>query len=150
MKVVAKELKEQGLYKAKGVITRLPRAAVAEVSTYDPEAVVQVRAELCGTLAVAPCGHAWLVCSCVGHRAQQCILIVNVLRSVSFILRRQLGKHRAVGVDFNQLPQMGSPASKPPQERVKSLTTMSAVVPPACHRFVLIIEDPSFVPVAQR
>ena len=43
MKVMAKELKEQGLYKAKGVITRLPRPAVAEVSTFDPEAVVQVR-----------------------------------------------------------------------------------------------------------
>ena len=42
VKVMAKELKEQGLYKAKGVITRLPRAAVAEVSTFDPEAVVQV------------------------------------------------------------------------------------------------------------
>ena len=42
MKVMAKELKEQGLYRAKGVITRLPRAAVAEVLTFDPEAVVQV------------------------------------------------------------------------------------------------------------
>jgi len=42
VKVMAKELKEQGLYKAKGVIIRLPRPAVAEVSTFDPEAIVQV------------------------------------------------------------------------------------------------------------
>ena len=49
VKVMAKELKEQGLYKAKGVITRLPRAAVAEVSTFDTEAVVQARC-----LSIAP------------------------------------------------------------------------------------------------
>ncbi len=49
VKVMAKELKEQGLYKAKGVIIRLPRPAVAEVSTFDPEAIVQVSARRLGT-----------------------------------------------------------------------------------------------------
>jgi hypothetical protein len=92
---MAKELKEQGLYKAKGVITRLPRAAVAEVSTFDPEAVVQVRAD------VEDYGHSfsWTGTACVPlHRAlcsgmgsDRACLARRSLRPTSAIGRQAVG-----------------------------------------------------------
>lgn len=42
VKIMAKELKQAGLLKCKGVIRKLPKPGVAEIAVIDPEAVVQV------------------------------------------------------------------------------------------------------------
>lgn len=43
VKIMAKELKKDGLYKCKGLVRRLPQPGVAEIAVFDPEAVVQAR-----------------------------------------------------------------------------------------------------------
>ena len=43
VKIMAKELKDAGLYKAKGLVRRLPKPGVAEIVVFESEAVVQVK-----------------------------------------------------------------------------------------------------------
>ena len=42
VKIMAKELKQAGVYKCKGVVSELPTPGVAEILVFNPEAVVQV------------------------------------------------------------------------------------------------------------
>lgn len=61
MKIMAKELKQAGLLKCKGVIRKVPKPGVAEIAVISPEAVVQVglmyyKGKLCAQhLSIIPC-----------------------------------------------------------------------------------------------
>ena len=43
MKIMAKELKDAGLYKCKGVIRSVPKPGIAEIAAVENDAVVQAR-----------------------------------------------------------------------------------------------------------